>query len=76
MEVTETHAKTGAHRQPLYLVFGGRVEDPQGETFVDLPSLDVRGMFDSYEAAYDAWRSASQQHVDSAFIKYLIRQVR
>jgi len=78
MSAPTHHAETGpaADGQALYLVFGGRVEDPQGEDFVDLPSLDVRGIFGDYEAAYDAWRSASQQHVDAAFIKYLIKRVR
>lgn len=72
--VNDADAK--AEAQPLYLVYGGRVEDPQGERFVDLPSLDVRGIFGSYAQAYDAWRGASQQHVDDAFIKYLIKQLR
>lgn len=65
-----------AAAQPLYLVYGGRIEDPRGARFVDLPSLDVRGIFGSYEDAYDAWRGASQRHVDDAFIKYLIKRLR
>ncbi|MDA0368952.1 MAG: DUF4170 domain-containing protein [Alphaproteobacteria bacterium] len=73
---TSKPATTDSAEQPLFLVYGGRVEDPSGERFVDLPSLDIRGIFDSDAAAYDAWRGASQQHVDDAFIKYVIQRLR
>ena len=62
--------------QELYLVFGGRVEDPQGSTFFDLPGLDVRGIFPTYEAAFDAWRSAAQATVDDAFMNVVIVRLR
>lgn len=62
--------------QPLYVVFGGRVKDPGGTEFVDLGALDVRGFFLTYEAAHDAWRGASQMHVDEAFTKYVISRLR
>jgi hypothetical protein len=61
--------------QTLYVVYGGRVEDPAGNQFVDPSTLDIRGIFDDYDGAYDAWRAASQHHVDNAFIKYVIRSL-
>lgn len=61
---------------PMYVVFGGRVKDPRGTEFVDLGALDLRGFFLTYEAAYDAWRGASQMHVDEAFTKYVISRLR
>lgn len=56
----------------LHLVFGGRVRDPQGVEFVDLKSIDMVGMFDSYGDAEDAWRSNAQRTVDDAEMKYVI----
>jgi len=61
---------------PMYVVFGGRVRDPSSTEFVDLRALDVRGFFLTYEAAFDAWRAASQMHVDEAFTKYVISRLR
>ena len=40
----------------LHLVFGGRVKDPRGLEFVDLETIDLVGVFDSYAAAEEAWR--------------------
>ena len=62
--------------QPMYVVFGGRVRDPGTTDFVDLRAIDVRGFFLTYEAAFDAWRAASQSHVDEAFTKYVISRLR
>ena len=56
----------------LHLVFGGRVKDPQGLDFTDLDSIDLVGLFDSYAAAEDAWRSAAQRTVDDAEMKYVV----
>jgi len=56
----------------LHLVFGGRVRDPQGVDFVDLAAIDIVGMFGSYEAAEEAWRSNAQRTVDDAEMKYVI----
>lgn len=56
----------------LHLVFGGRVRDPQGVDFVDLDAIDIVGMFGSYEAAKEAWRSNAQRTVDDAEMKYVI----
>ena len=56
----------------LHLVFGGRVKDPRGLDFVDLKTLDVVGLFDSYAAAEEAWRAAAQRTVDDAEMKYVV----
>lgn len=56
----------------LHLVFGGRVKDPRGTDFVDLDAIDFVGLFDSYAAAEDAWRSNAQRTVDDAEMKYVV----
>ena len=56
----------------LHLVFGGEVRDPSGVDFVDPSRLDVIGIFPNYKKAYEAWRGASQSHVDEAYVKYVI----
>lgn len=56
----------------LHLVFGGRVSDPQGLDFTDLPAIDFVGVFDSYSDAEDAWRSNAQRTVDDAEMKYVV----
>ena len=56
----------------LHLVFGGRVSDPQGLDFVDLKSIDVVGVFDTYADAEDAWRANAQRTVDDAEMKYVV----
>ena len=62
--------------QELYLVFGGRVADPQGSRFADLSALDVRGIFATYDKAFDAWRARAQATVDDALMKYVIVRLR
>ncbi|MEQ8246395.1 MAG: DUF4170 domain-containing protein [Alphaproteobacteria bacterium] len=76
MSIPDENSSSEDPDQPLYLVYGGRVEDPMGQRFVDLPSLDIRGIFPTYDTAYAAWRGISQQHVDDAFIKYVIQRLR
>jgi hypothetical protein len=56
----------------LHLVFGGRVKDPRGLDFVDLNSIDLVGLYDSYAAAEDAWRGKAQRTVDDAEMKYVV----
>ena len=56
----------------LHLVFGGEVSDPQGYEFVDTEKLDIVGIFPNYASALEAWRGASQKHVDHAHIKYVV----
>jgi hypothetical protein len=65
MEETES-------KQALYLVMGGRVTDPRSVTFADPESIHVAGVFSSYDAAVDAWRSNAQRTVDDAEMKYVI----
>lgn len=62
--------------QPLFMVMGGEVRDPRGAEFVDLAAIDVRGVFPSYDAAFNAWRGAAQATVDRAFMKYMIIRLR
>jgi hypothetical protein len=56
----------------LHLVFGGRVDNPQGTEFVDTDNLDIVGIYPNYATALKAWRGKSQQHVDDASMKYVI----
>lgn len=56
----------------LHLVFGGRVRDPRGLDFVDLPSLHLVGLFQDYTSALDAWRANAQRTVDDAEMKYVV----
>jgi hypothetical protein len=56
----------------LHLVFGGRVEDPQGLEFEDLSKIDVVGFFQDYKTAEKAWRGAAQKTVDDAQMKYVV----
>lgn len=56
----------------FHLVFGGRVRDPQGLDFVDLPSVHLVGLFADYADAVDAWRSNAQRTVDDAEMKYVV----
>lgn len=56
----------------LHMVFGGRVKDPQGLEFEDLSAVEFVGMYASYKEAEEAWRAASQAHVDDAMRKYVV----
>ena len=56
----------------LHLVFGGKVSDPRGLEFVDLESIDLVGIYDSFAAAEDAWRGKAQRTVDDAEMKYVV----
>jgi hypothetical protein len=55
----------------LHLVFGGRVKDPRTLDF-DLDTIDLVGVYDSFAAAEEAWRSKAQGSVDDAEIKYVV----
>ncbi|CCQ74569.1 DUF4170 domain-containing protein [Magnetospira sp. QH-2] len=59
-------------RPLLHLVFGGEVESPSGNVFVDSDNLHIVGMFPNYDEALQAWRAASQARVDEAHTKYVI----
>ena len=58
--------------QQLFLVYGGELIDPTGNAYANPAELDIRGIFDSYEAAYEAWQRASFQAVDNALARYRI----
>ncbi|WP_300974332.1 DUF4170 domain-containing protein [Sphingomonas sp. LHG3406-1] len=56
----------------LHLVFGGRVQDPQGTDFTDLNAIHIVGLFDNYADAEEAWRANAQRTVDDAEMKYVV----
>jgi hypothetical protein len=58
--------------QKLHLVMGGRVRDPQGLDFTDLPKLDLVGVYPNYASAEEAWRAKAQATVDDAEMRYVI----
>lgn len=61
--------------QRLHLVFGGELLDPGSTTFKDPDALHVVGIFPSYAAAYDAWKSEAQRTVDDAHMRYFIAHI-
>jgi len=69
--MTETTSDS-ANNKELFAVFGGKVVDTRGRDFADPTKIDMRGFFDSHDAAIGAWRAASQMNVDDAFTKYVI----
>lgn len=64
--------KTAPEKQLLHLVFGGELEDMEGNVFKDLSKVDIVGLYPNYKAAYDAWRSKAQQTVDNAEMRYFV----
>lgn len=56
----------------LHLVFGGRVQDPQGYDFVDLNAVEIVGLYPDYSEAENAWRAAAQRTVDDAEMKFVV----
>jgi hypothetical protein len=58
--------------QRLHLVFGGELKDPSSNAFRNVDDIDIVGIFPSYAAAFDAWKSKSQQTVDNAHARYFI----
>jgi hypothetical protein len=58
--------------QRLHLVFGGELVDPSTTRFRDVGAIDVVGIYPTYAAAYDAWKSAAQGSVDNAHMRYFI----
>ncbi|GER02895.1 hypothetical protein JCM17846_05770 [Iodidimonas nitroreducens] len=59
-----TKETTGPAQKPLlHLVFGGRVNDPQGLDFENLDEIEMIGIFPSYKEAEKAWRGVSQANV-------------
>jgi Domain of unknown function (DUF4170) len=66
------NSETAPAKQLLHLVFGGELDSPDTVTFVDLPALDIVGIFPNYRTAYDAWRAKAQATVDNARIRYFV----
>jgi len=58
--------------QKLHLVMGGRVANPKGLEFIDLPQMDMVGVYATYHEAEEAWRAKAHQTVDDAEMKYVI----
>ncbi len=75
LKMPATEQTTVATDQALYLVYGGKIEDPQIDDFVDPAALEIVGFYTAYDEALDAWRSVSQQHIDEAFVKYRLVQI-
>ncbi|MBB3974656.1 DUF4170 domain-containing protein [Hansschlegelia beijingensis] len=59
-------------QQPLYLVFGGELEDVSGVSFRDVQGLDLVGIFSDYDSARAAWRAKAQATVDDAHMRYFV----
>ena len=64
--------KDSNDEQLLHLVFGGELTRLEDVHFRNLEELDVVGIYPSYQAAYDAWKSAAQRTVDNAHMRYFI----
>ena len=58
--------------QRLHLVFGGELKDPKSKVFRNVEEIDIVGIFPNYASAFDAWKSAAQQSVDNAHMRYFI----
>jgi hypothetical protein len=58
--------------QRLHLVFGGELKDPKTKVFRDVDKIDIVGIYPNYASAFDAWKSAAQQSVDNAHVRYFI----
>ena len=56
----------------LHLVFGGELKSVEAVDFRDPGALDVVGIYPNYEAAFHAWKAASQKTVDNALMRYFV----
>jgi hypothetical protein len=59
-------------KQLLHLVFGGQLERPDSDQFVDPQKLHIVGIFPNYESAMRAWRGATGATLDDAHMRYFI----
>lgn len=66
------HSAETLSKQRLHLVFGGELTELDGHEFRNANDLDIVGVFPNYDAAYAAWKSAAQQSVDNAMMRYVI----
>lgn len=67
-----SHEVETTGKQLLHLVFGGELEDLGKVEFKDLEKLDVVGIYPNYAEAHAAWKSAAQQTVDNAQMRYFV----
>lgn len=63
---------TKPKQQLLHLVFGGRLNNPEGIEFENVQNLDIVGIYPSYAEAEVAWRGKAQATIDSADVRYFI----
>lgn len=75
LQIPRTEQTTAATDKELYLVYGGKIEDPQGDAFVDPGALEIVGFYTAHDEALEAWRAVSQQHIDEAFVKYRLVRI-
>ncbi len=59
-------------KQLLHLVFGGELDSLDKVHFRDLDSLDIVGIYPTFEKARQAWKAKAQQTVDNAHMRYFI----
>jgi len=59
-------------QQLLHLVIGGELVELSQNTFRDLNSVEIVGLYPGYAAAYAAWKAKAQQTVDNAHMRYFI----
>ncbi len=75
LQIPRTERDSAATDKELYLVYGGKIEDPQGNDFVDPGALEIVGFYTAHNEALEAWRAVSQQHIDEAFVKYRLVRI-
>ena len=59
-------------QQLLHIVIGGELKSIGKLEFANLKEIHFVGAFPSYNAAFDAWKSAAQRTVDNAQMRYFI----
>ncbi|MGI9392863.1 MAG: DUF4170 domain-containing protein [Parvibaculales bacterium] len=59
-------------QEKLYLVFGGKLKDPQSGAFISNKGFDIVGIYTNEEDATKIWREYSQANVDDALMRYML----
>ena len=59
-------------KQELFLVFGGTLADPRSNELAELATVDLVGVYPTYQEALAVWRRQSQASVDDAYVRYFI----
>ena len=70
--MSDRKQETAGSQQLLHLVIGGELVDPMRTEFIDLSKVVFKGAYPNYKTAYDAWKSAAQQTVDNAHMRFFI----